>query len=145
MSAGSGWSCDVTVERELAMESASLHAVAREVAKLIGRGDTVDGLLTAREVAARFNVDRGWVYAHAEELGVIRLGDGPRPRLRFDPAVVAQRVLMRPAPAAVPQHPNHPRARAPLLPIKPSRERRTLDPQREATNATESDRRGHRA
>jgi hypothetical protein len=47
--------------------------------------EPADGLLTAAQVAARFNVDRGWVYAHAEQLGVVRLGDGPRPRLRFDP------------------------------------------------------------
>ena len=49
----------MAVGRELAMDSASLHAIAREVAKLIGRGDPVDELLTARQVAARFNVDRG--------------------------------------------------------------------------------------
>jgi hypothetical protein len=135
----------VAIGRELAMDSTSLHALAREVAKLVGRGDPVGGLLTARQVAARFNVDRSWVYAHAHELGVIRIGDGPRPRLRFDPAMVAQRVLARPATTAVPRHPRRARAGAPLLPIKPSRERRTLDSQREATDATESDRRGHRA
>jgi integrase len=50
-------------------------------------------LLTAADVAWRFNVDRSWVYAHARELGVVRIGDGPRPRLRFDPAVIAQRQL----------------------------------------------------
>ena len=42
-------------------------------------------LLTARDVAALLNVDRSWVYAHARDLGAIHLGDGPRPRLRFDP------------------------------------------------------------
>ena len=42
-----------------------------------------------------FNVTRGWVYAHADELGAIRLGDGPRPRLRFDPPVVTQRLQQR--------------------------------------------------
>lgn len=135
----------MAVGRELAIDSASLHAVAREVAKLIGRSGPVDGLLTARQVAARFNVDRGWVYAHAQELGVIRIGDGPRPRLRFDPAVVAQRGLARPATAAVSPHPSQPRGGAPLLPIKPSRARPTLESRREATNDTESDRRGHRA
>lgn len=135
----------MAVGRELAIDSASLHEIAREVAKLIGGRDPGDGLLTARQVAARFNVDRSWVYAHAQELGVIRIGDGPRPRLRFDPAVVAQRVLSRPATAAIPQRPRQPRAGAPLLPIKPSHARRTLDPQRDATDATESDRRGHRA
>lgn len=135
----------MAVGREIAMDSASLHALAREVANMIGRRDPVGGLLTARQVAARINVDRGWVYAHAQELGVIRIGDGPRPRLRFDPAVVAQRVVARPATAALSQRPSQPRGGAPLLPIKPSRARRTLESRREATNATESDRRGHRA
>src|SRR4051812_18039740 len=44
--------------------------------------------IDASQVARRYGVDRGWVYEHAEELGAIRLGGGPRPRLRFDPRVV---------------------------------------------------------
>jgi hypothetical protein len=70
-------------------------------------------LLTAAEVAARFSVDRSWVYAHARELGVLRIGDGPRPRLRFDPGVVAQRQLPS-GPSTL--------VRAGLLPVKPSRQ-----------------------
>ena len=46
--------------------------------------------LDAAQVARRYGVDRGWVYEHADELGVIRLGGGPRPRLRFDPRAVDQ-------------------------------------------------------
>jgi hypothetical protein len=72
-----------------------------------------DRLLTAAEVADRFSVDRSWVYAHARELGVVRLGRGPRPRLRFDPGVIAQRLL--PAGGPLPLEP------AELLPITPSR------------------------
>ncbi len=41
-------------------------------------------LVTAAEVAAMLSVTRDTVYAHAAELGVLRIGDGPRPRLRFD-------------------------------------------------------------
>lgn len=37
----------------------------------------------AAELARRRAVERDWVYAHARELGAIRLG-GPRGRLRFD-------------------------------------------------------------
>ncbi len=113
-----------------APDHASLHALAREVAELLGRSTPAmaEGLLTARQVAARFNVDRGWVYAHAADLGVIRLGNGPRPRLRFDPAVVAQRLVRPPAsPAALRPDPRA-RAGAPLLPITPSRTRRSLNP-----------------
>lgn len=38
----------------------------------------------AATVARALGVHRSWVYDHAEELGALRLGDGPRPRLRFD-------------------------------------------------------------
>lgn len=70
---------------------------------------TDDRLLTAAEVAARFNVARSWVYEHARELGVVHLGNGPRPRLRFDPAVIGQKLLPNPSWPAE------------LLPITPSR------------------------
>jgi hypothetical protein len=46
-------------------------------------------LMTAAQVAERFRIRRAWVYEHADELGALRLGDGPRARLRFDPAKVA--------------------------------------------------------
>lgn len=42
-------------------------------------------LLDANDVAQRLSVTPGWVRRHATELGAIRLGDGPRPRLRFRP------------------------------------------------------------
>jgi hypothetical protein len=49
------------------------------------------GLWTARQVADHYAVTRDFIYAHANELGGIRLGTGPRPRLRFDPATVRER------------------------------------------------------
>ena len=85
-------------------------------------------MLTAAQVAARFNVDRGWVYAHAAELGVVRLGDGPRARLRFDPAVVAQRLAVAPGRVSASSTHMPVRGDVPLLPIKRSR-RRTLEPE----------------
>ena len=48
-------------------------------------------LWTARRVAAHYAVGVHFIYAHADDLGAIRLGAGPRPRLRFDPAVVRAR------------------------------------------------------
>lgn len=44
--------------------------------------------LSARQVSQWWGVDRSWVYDHAEQLGATRLGNGSRPRLRFDPARV---------------------------------------------------------
>jgi hypothetical protein len=41
--------------------------------------------LDAAEMARRLGVTREWVYEHARELGAVRIGEGPRPRLRFPP------------------------------------------------------------
>lgn len=46
-------------------------------------------LLEAADVARRLGRSREWVYRHADELGAVRLGDGERPRLGFEPAKVA--------------------------------------------------------
>ena len=132
---------------ESVLDHSSIEAIAREVAQLLGRDDPLgaQGLLTARQVAARFNVERSWVYAHADELGVIRLGQGPRPRMRFDPAVLAQHLLTRPARAAA----------APALPHLPGRRAASPDQvattdayprsSQEACDGTKTDRRSHRA
>jgi hypothetical protein len=128
VTATSASNADVAVARELPLDRATILAVAREVAVLLRHSaEPDDGMLTASQVAARFNVERSWVYAHAEELGVVRLGDGPRPRLRFDAASVAQRLVATPGriPAARPSTPL--RADLPLLPIKRPRRRRRLD------------------
>jgi predicted DNA-binding transcriptional regulator AlpA len=47
-------------------------------------GQTSTRLLSAAELAAELGFSREWVYDHASELGAIPMGDGPRPRLRFD-------------------------------------------------------------
>lgn len=47
-------------------------------------------LLRARDVASVLNVSLTYVYEHAEELGAIRVGGGPKARLRFRPDVVDQ-------------------------------------------------------
>jgi hypothetical protein len=43
-----------------------------------------EGLLSAAKLAERLGCSRAFVYSHADELGVVRLGEGPRARLRFD-------------------------------------------------------------
>ena len=48
--------------------------------------------MSAAQVAQWCGVDRSWVYAHADELGAARLGEGERPRLRFDPSEVSARI-----------------------------------------------------
>jgi hypothetical protein len=105
------------------LDAATIRAIAREVVRLSG---LEGGLLTASDVAAAYNVARGWVYAHADELGAIRLGDGPRPRLRFDPAVVTQRLQQRRGRVTASPPSTPVGAGASLLPIGPARSRRTL-------------------
>lgn len=72
-----------------------VEAIARRVVELLGDGAGlarepryVDAATLAREL----NVERDWVYANARHLGAIRLGDGPRGRLRFDRELVAERL-----------------------------------------------------
>ena len=47
-------------------------------------------LMDAGQLARHLGLTRAWVYEHAEQLGAIQLGDGPRPRLRFDPQTAMQ-------------------------------------------------------
>jgi hypothetical protein len=51
-----------------------------------------DVLVDAAALAAHLSVDRGWVYEHADELGAVRLGSGPKARLRFDLEDVRRRL-----------------------------------------------------
>jgi hypothetical protein len=50
----------------------------------LATGQTSTGLLSAAQLADALGFSREWVYDHAGELGAIRIGDGPRPRLRFN-------------------------------------------------------------
>jgi hypothetical protein len=50
--------------------------------------DWAEALVDAQEIARRTGRSRWWVYEHAGELGAVRLGWGPRPRLAFRPSRV---------------------------------------------------------
>ncbi len=80
------------------------QAVARRLAEhaaapAVG-AHTAGRLVDAATVARALGVRRDWVYAHADQLGAIRLGGG-RGRLRFDPARLPNRSAreQQPAPA----------------------------------------------
>ncbi len=111
----------------------AIEQIAQRVAELL-RDDRPDvrspeparRLLDAARLARLLGVTRQWVYEHANELGAVRLGDGSRPRLRFDPAVATQ-VLERRRRGGLPDAPppsspgvGRPRRRrtsVPLLPV----------------------------
>lgn len=112
---------------------ASVDAVARRVVALLAGGtDTASALIDAHEVARRHGVSRSWAYDNAARLGAIRLGSGPKARLRFDPDRVAHALAAtntvdepaRPAPSAragarrQPDRSTHTTNGAPLLKIK---------------------------
>ena len=60
------------------------------------REQTAEPLLVdAAELARRLSVPASWVYRHADELGAVRLGDGPKAGVRFDPAEAAARLAAR--------------------------------------------------
>jgi hypothetical protein len=70
-------------------------------------------LVDAAEIARLHSKTRSWVYEHAGELGAVRLGSGPRPRLAFSPARVAEQLekVDKPAPARLPEAPQRRRGR----------------------------------
>lgn len=77
------------------LDPQATEAIARKVVELLEkRGLHERELVDAAELARQFGIERSWVYSHAIELGVVKLGSGAKPRLRFDPQVAA-RVLRR--------------------------------------------------
>jgi hypothetical protein len=74
----------------LGLSEAEIEAVATRVADLLKEQQSNPELVDATAIARRFGVSRDFVYQHANELGAVRLGDGPKARLRFDPAKVGR-------------------------------------------------------
>jgi|GEM_PF-735368 len=112
----------------------TIEQIAQRVAQLLRSDqacartgpDRSRTLVDAAELARRLSVNRAWVYAHAAELGAVMIGDGPRPRLRFDPEIAAEALREHARSVSTPQSsaPREPRYRrprreqpVPLLPI----------------------------
>lgn len=60
------------------------EAIAQKLLEIIATPPTTFGLVGARELAEGLGVSLDYVYAHAAELGAMRLGSGPKARIRFD-------------------------------------------------------------
>lgn len=67
-----------------ARELLLVDAVAERVAGLLHAVPARSGLVDAATLADALGISRDCVYAHANQLGGCRVGDGPRGRWRFD-------------------------------------------------------------
>jgi hypothetical protein len=88
----------LTAGVETAAGGSYVEAVAQRVVELIhadNRADIGDRLVDAATLAGELGVERSWVYEHAHELHPIRLGSGPRARLRFNPRIVRGTLVAR--------------------------------------------------
>ena len=95
--------------------------IVTRLAERLDERSEVSDLVDAAEIARRFGVAPSFVYEHADELGAIRLGDGDRPRLRFDPQRVFEGLAARPTPASRSKPRRRRASSADLLPVKGER------------------------
>jgi hypothetical protein len=58
--------------------------VVERLADRLAPGPATGELVDAKHLAAMLGTTPAYVYEHSAKLGAIRLGDGPRARLRFD-------------------------------------------------------------
>jgi hypothetical protein len=107
------------------LDAPSVEAIALRVVELLGgeAPNPASKMIGTAEVARRLNVSPDYVRQHRDELGGVPLGDGPKPRLRFDSARVDQWLAARSAsPAKPPSTPGKSRPRRAsereLLPIR---------------------------
>lgn len=113
----------VPAQRDLDEDRLADRIADRVAARLRAAPGASSGqLIDAAEVARILGCARGWVYEHKAELGVVRLGGGRRPRLRFDRGrVIAVAAAQTPSePAPEPRRASQRRARRgrPLLEIR---------------------------
>jgi hypothetical protein len=60
------------------------EATASRLAEIVSSAPGTFALVDARQLAIDLGVSLDYVYAHATELGAMRLGSGPKARIRFD-------------------------------------------------------------
>jgi hypothetical protein len=64
--------------------AAIAEATATRLAEIVSAPPGTFALVDARQLARELGVSLDYVYAHATELGAMRLGSGPKARIRFD-------------------------------------------------------------
>lgn len=127
------------------LEPDTVELLARRIVQLLAQhltsppsaGPPAGRLLTAAQVSAWWGVSRGWVYEHATQLGAVRIGEGERPRLRFDPDRVAEHLNQPPAGPPPTPNPAPPmRRRSPGIPRDPKRLAYRPDPELSSPGST---------
>ena len=69
----------------MVLSAEDVEAVARRTVELLhGKDRPAFRLVDARELAVLLGVQPNFVYAHATELGAMRLGSGQKARMRFE-------------------------------------------------------------
>jgi len=69
----------------MTLDDEDIDAIAERVARVLEASTpSAYRLLEPKQLAEALNVSLDYVYAHATDLGAMRLGDGPKARLRFD-------------------------------------------------------------
>jgi len=113
----------------ITLSDEAVDAIARRLAHLLREEAPAPGaLVDAAALARALGVSRHTIYAHAAELGAVRVGGGKRPRLRFDVARAraawSEREQDAPgeSPKIARRRPRAASTAAPLLPIGSRRE-----------------------
>lgn len=87
----------------MTLDEEDIEAIAQRVAqKVAAATPSAVRLLEPKELATALHVSLDYVYAHAVDLGVMRLGDGPKARLRFDLQTATRAMRARKQPPAKP-------------------------------------------
>jgi hypothetical protein len=86
------------------LDHEDIEAIAGRVAALLkGAAPAAHQLLSPKELAGALNVSLDYVYEHAMDLGAMRLGDGPKARLRFELHTAQQAMRERKQPPRDPR------------------------------------------
>jgi hypothetical protein len=72
------------VAQTVTLSPEQLSELARLIAAELREAPEPGGLVDAATLAEKLGTSRDYVYEHAGQLGAVKLGEGKRPRLRFD-------------------------------------------------------------
>lgn len=108
-------------KHDLHLDPGDVEAIAVRVVEMLGDRPPPSRLVSAAELSRRLGISRSTVYAKAGEFGAVRIGSGPRARLRFDAELVAKRLGLDAPPAALSTAARPARVRRRRMPTRSAR------------------------